>query len=388
MGKVTLLTALLVMTLAPLKAQQLIRKEVIVDQTLRTYLVHLPAGEEMTPELPLVINMHGFGSNATEQAAYSRFNILSDFNKFIVVYPEGLEAEVPNLGSGQHWNSYFQTGVDDVAFINEIIDLMWNEYTIDVSRVYAAGMSNGGFMAYTLACELSDRFAAISSITGSMINEAFGQCEPQRAVPVLQFHGTEDMIVPYEGNELVAPIEDVMTFWVENNGCSYSFIETDIEDTDDMDNSTVIRYLFNDCTDGLEVDFYRIIGGGHTWPGAILEQPQLGATNGDINASTLSWQFFEKYVHPDPRAPRVITNNENTFNQPLLVYPTQVDDHFTIESPEPVEFTIVNITGKTIYSGTVQNGINQFSTIYWPHGIYILSATNRSGKSQHFRLLK
>ena len=142
----TLLRCLLLFTFISTSALgQLTKKELVVDGVRRTYSIYLPGGFAGESGLPLVINMHGLGSNATEQAAYSRFNTLADVENFIVVYPEGLEATVPDINfTGQHWNAYFDTGVDDVAFMDLLIDVIWNQYQIDVSRVYATGMSNGG----------------------------------------------------------------------------------------------------------------------------------------------------------------------------------------------------------------------------------------------------
>jgi len=380
---------LLLLILLPILAKaQLTRKNVSVDGTLRTYFVHLPNGSASTPDLPLVINLHGFGSNATEQAAYSRFNSLADLNDFIVVYPEGLVASLPELGDGQHWNSGFQTGVADVQFMNDIIDIMWNEYAIDLSRVYVTGMSNGGFMAYTLACELGDRVAAISSVTGSMLNLSIANCDPERPIPVLQFHGTEDQIVPYEGSDIIAPVEQVVSYWAQNNGCADEPVVSEIMDSNTSDNSTVTRSLYNDCPDGLQVDFYRIVGGGHTWPGALIEQPQLGETNRDISASSLSWSFFERFVHPNPREPRIITSTDTEILPDVSVFPTSIDSHLYLRSETPAEITLMNTMGLVVMHYTVAAGEHRLATTNLPGGIYILSIRTAQGQTAQFKLFK
>ena len=110
--------------------------------------------------------------------------------------------------------------VDDIGFLNSLIDFLGNEYNIDLDRVYSTGFSNGGYMSYTLACELSDKIAAIASVTGSMyINQPI-LCNPERPIPVMQIHGTMDLTVPYIGSNTSESINDVISFWVNFNECS------------------------------------------------------------------------------------------------------------------------------------------------------------------------
>ena len=370
----------------PVKAQ-FVRKNVKHDGETRTYLIHLPAGYAGETDLPLVINMHGFGSNATEQAVYSRFNALADFNNFIAVYPEGLVATIP-LGTGQHWDAYFNTGVDDVGFIDKMIDLMWNEYSIDLSRVYATGMSNGGYMSFTLACELSDRIAAVGSVTGSMVLNSFGLCDPVRAVPVIQFHGTEDQVVAYEGSGFGYSIPDVMEFWADQNVCIGDPVITELDDIDEEDGSTVTRMRYTDCKDEVSVDFYRIDGGGHTWPGALIDQPALGNTNKDINASNLIWEFFSNYTHPNPREPEIITSVDEIVPSRISVYPTFVQDNFTVTLPYNAQLQAYSIDGRVRLTAELQQGANIIPAYTWPGGMYILSILPESGTPEQFRIIK
>ncbi len=384
--RITLILPLLLL-LGATSFGQFVRKTVLHDGETRTYLVHLPTGYNGETNLPLVINMHGFGSNATEQAVYSRFNFLSDVNDFIVVYPEGLEATIP-LGSGQHWNAYFGTGVDDLGFIDLMIDLIWNEYSIDLSRVYATGMSNGGYMSFMLACELSDRIAAIGSVTGSMVRDSFTQCDPGRPVPVIQFHGTEDGVVAYDGSEFGYSIPDVMNFWAEQNACADDPVVTELEDTDTDDNSTVTRTLIANCEDDVVVDFYRINGGGHTWPGAIIDQPQLGATNKDISAHRLIWEFFENHAHPNPREPRIITSLDEEMAEGIAIFPTLASDKLRVHIEQPSILSIINLKGSSVIQNQLSPGDHSLNIISWPDGAYVVRIIQADGSVFSERIIK
>ena len=244
----------------------------------REYLVHLPPGYSQAVEYPLVLNLHGLGSDAMEQQAYSAFNSVADTAGVIVVYPNGVDNQ---------WNVALNTGIDDVGFISALVDTMAANYSIDMARVYSTGMSMGGFMSHRLACELEHKIVAIASVTGLL---AYFPCQPERPVPVLQIHGTNDPVVPYGGTA------GTIDHWVTHNGCPSSPEVTDLPDIDPTDNSTVTLSYYGLCNDSTEVLFYTINGGEHTWPGAFIH---IGVTNQDINASVEIWNFFRKYTSRD-----------------------------------------------------------------------------------------
>lgn len=273
------------------------------DGIEREYNLYIPEGYDENTNWPLVINLHGRGSEMVEQMIYSGFNDLADEHKFMVAYPQGLVATTAGINA-THWNADFGTGVDDVGFIDAMIEEIFNDFGLDNSRVYSTGMSNGGFMSYTLACQLSDRIAAIASVAGSMSGLGVQNCNPERQVPVMEFHGTMDEVVPFEGiSGGILPVPDVVDFWVNNNGCdNENFIEEELADIDKADSSTVTLYHYNLCDENNEVLLYKINNGGHTWPGSF-NIAIFGNTNQDIDASALIWEFFNSYTHPSPRKP-------------------------------------------------------------------------------------
>ncbi|MEM6967463.1 MAG: PHB depolymerase family esterase, partial [Bacteroidota bacterium] len=289
----------------------------------REYTVFLPSDYQEGVSLPMIFNLHGFGSNGTQQLLYSTFNLVADTANVIVVYPEGLDRTTSFGWNGTHWNSYFGTDGDDLGFLNLLIDQVYTDYNIDLTRVYSTGMSNGGFMSYRLACELSNRITAIASVTGNATFEQLDNCTPSRPVPILQIHGTDDDIVPYNGTPLFSPsIPDLIDFWVTYNNCDTDPIVVDIDDTDMTDNSTAQILQYNNGDDDSEVWLYVVDGGTHTWPGAAANLPG-SVTNFDFNSSIHIWDFFKKYTHPNPDAGTIVsTKNELFQNVEIFAQPT------------------------------------------------------------------
>ena len=161
------------------------------EDVIRSYYMSYP--NNAIGSTPLIINMHGFGSNAQEQQFYSEMDQIAHSENIAVVYPEGLN-NAWNVFTFWDGNSY-----DDVGFISAIIDDIAENFNIDLNRIYACGMSNGGYMSYRLACDLSSKIAAFGSVTGNfMINTELNDCLDQdREIPIIHFHGTADEVVNY-----------------------------------------------------------------------------------------------------------------------------------------------------------------------------------------------
>jgi polyhydroxybutyrate depolymerase len=145
----------------------------------------------------------------------------------------------------RNWNTFGPrgSGVDDVAFLSALIDSLALRYRLDPDRIYSTGMSNGGFMSYELACQLSNRIAAIGSVTGSMIASRLSTCTPSRPVPVIEIHGTADNTVPYDGGTILnfVPVPTLLARWVQINGCNPAPVITPVANTNTTDGSTAER---------------------------------------------------------------------------------------------------------------------------------------------------
>jgi len=266
-------------------AQNTVDGSITHDGMQRTYLLYVPENYTGDTALPLVLNYHGFTSSAGVQMALSNFQQIADTAGFILVCPQGTL-----LFGLSHWNVGGWTvgsSTDDVGFTDHLIDSLAAEYNIDTSRIYSTGFSNGGFMSFLLACQLSDRIAAIASVSGSMTPETYSGCSSLRPMPILQIHGTSDDVIPYGGLSYTRPVGEVIDYWVAHNDCDDPAIITPLPDVFPGDGSTVEQYAHLDGTDGVTVEHLKIIGGGHDWPGA--------EGNMDISASEEIWRFFSRF---------------------------------------------------------------------------------------------
>ena len=237
-----------------------------------------------------------------EQLTRSGFHRLANQDGFIVVYPQGLD---------QHWidgrdvnADEHRDGTDDVRFFAALIDHLASTHTIDRSRVYATGISNGGMMSLRLACDLANQITAVAIVTGSMWDELAATCTPPRPVPILILNGTDDPLVRWDGGDVtifgksrgeVWSTEDTVAFWREHNRCPADAQISTLPDLNPDDHTRVTHTVYGPCADETTVALYTIEGGGHTWPGGAqyLHHWLIGRTSREIDANTVIWSFFE-----------------------------------------------------------------------------------------------
>ncbi len=254
---------------------QLLEKTIIVDGQEREYLLYVPAAYDGSEEWPLVLNLHGYTGDGYGQALISRMNPVADTAHFLIAYPNGemvdvtgfLDPDIPLPTQGNGWNlgGLFSDN-DDVAFLEQMIDQISLEYSVDNSRIFAVGNSMGGGMTYMLACTLSGRFAAIATVSGSQARTEGNPsipCEPASPLPVLLIYGTDDNISSPDGGPFFLGAQGTVDYWRGHNNCSSAVTEVSFEDMDPSDQSTVTGFLYTDCDSGSEVWLYRIDGGGH-----------------------------------------------------------------------------------------------------------------------------
>jgi len=337
----------------------------IFDGVLRDYILHIPPGYNSSVPTPLVLNLHGYTSNAQQQQLYTAFDSDADTAGYIVVYPNGI-ANAWNSG----WNNPYFSGVDDVGFLSALIDTIAAAYTIDECRVFSTGMSNGGFMSYRLACELENKIAAVASVTGSMTDSMMFYCQNTRPVAVMEMHGTADNTVPYNGSTAFTAIDDNLNFWKEHNNCTGTAFTEDLPDIDPLDGATVTKIYFTTCDTSTELITFKVNGGGHTWPGASFN---IGVTTQDISANSEILKFFNK--HPKCNIPTSL--EENTSHQ-LLLFPNPVENMLTIQSnlTGRVELVIYDFTGKIVYLDEYYKDDTQIMIDNLSSGIYYLQASN------------
>ena len=251
------------------------------DNLDRFYYVYTPSNLDSNESIPVLFAFHGYGSSAMRHLNYTNYFPLADSENFIVIYPQG--ATTATLSS--HWNVGGWTSKstnNDLDFVDTVIGLIKDKVQIDETRIYSSGMSNGGYMGYHLACNLSNKFAAIASVTGSMTNDTFNDCNPVHPTPILQIHGLLDFVVPYQGNAGSKSIPDVIDYWVNYNSCN-----TDPETVIKYDDYSLILYdTYTSCLNDVNVKLILHPEMGHDWP-------SLQSYN--INASAEIWNFVSKF---------------------------------------------------------------------------------------------
>jgi polyhydroxybutyrate depolymerase len=295
----------------------------------RPFIVHLPPSYDGTVPFPVVIDLHG-GAGSIGAARVTTcpngdlndpgcLDRVADCEGFITVYPSGTANMMfPNArtfsagggAGGYECVSGFacDTKVDDLRYFTDLLDTLEKIYTIDPARIYMTGHSNGAAMAQRLACELSDRIAAIAPIAGGNQFAALDYCSPVRPVPVLEIHGTDDRCWPYLGgpqtclgrlsSRVYVPIPATVAAWAARNGCQPAPRVENLPDVDRTDGTTVTRIAYQQCANGGDVVHLRVNGGGHTWPGgsAVLPSPIVGKVSREFSANRMMWEFFK--AHP------------------------------------------------------------------------------------------
>ncbi len=339
-----------------------------IDQNgvTRRASLFLPSDYSADKTWPLVINFHGYTGDPEQHIAVTGMNALAEEAGFLIVYPQGLEVEpgfisnpflpakAPGWNIGGSLSEY-----DDIDFVSRLIDRIEENYNIDPARIYVCGMSMGGMMAYYVACQLSDQIAAVAAVAGEIPKMPGGlyDCEPSRPIPVLHFHGTDDILVLYnnlENNPGLGALGTVQ-FWVNNNECNSDQETQDLPDLDTEDESTVTSIYYSDCADDTEVLLYRINQGRHSWPGSDFPVPNnaaviiVGKPNQDVNASAEILEFFDRHRLPESlTAFKTILPSEIN----LRVFPNPFHDQlqfeFTLKNPAAVQLTLFNALGQPV----------------------------------------
>ena len=339
---------------------------IMSNNIMRKYRLYVPNIYTGSQSVPLILNLHGYTSNALQQQLYSNFMPIADTANFLMVYPEG---KAP-LGN-QYWNAGFGGTENDVLFMSDLIDSLKLTYNIDLNSIYSCGMSNGGIMSYYLACNLPNRIAAIASVTGSMLKTWFS-CAPSRPFPIMEIHGTADGTVNYLGDATFAPIDSVVKKWSSHNNCNPAPTTFSVPNISLTDNSTALHYVYSGGTSGSSVELYKVIGGGHSWPGAFAF---LANTNQDFSASVEIWRFFRKY-----KLGQFVPNvglSENTLSQNIKLFPNPVTEKLFIEGLTEANVKVINLVGEMIIE---KNNANSIDVSSLNSGIYFLQIT--SGNTQ------
>lgn len=343
-------------------AQQEINGSFVHDGLLREYRLYIPAIYNAATPVPVVFNLHGYTSDNLQQEFYGDFRPIADTANFLIVHPNGT---LDGLGN-RFWNTFGASAVDDLGFITALLDTISAHYSVDPDRVYSTGMSNGGFMSYDLACFRSDRFAAIASVTGSMTTPRLATCAAGHPLPVMQIHGTSDPTVSYTGGSGVVGIEALVSYWVQFNNCDPTPAFSALPDVNTTDGCTAEHYVYTGGDAGSTVEFFKVIGGEHTWPGAAFT---IGITNQDFSASKEIWRFFSQY--------RLSELQTGVLEQDALpgftIGPNPATDAFQLRFAEPWlrTVTLTNAIGQQVFAAQFR-GTEMVVRVEAP-GVYVIT---------------
>ena len=353
---------------------QTINGTIIHDGIVRTYKLYVPSIYSGNIAVPLLFNFHGYTSNSNEQMFYGDFRNIADTANFLVVHPQG----TLDNNNVNHFNvGWGGSTVDDVGFTEALIDSLSAAYSIDQNRIYAVGMSNGGFMSFRLACELSSKIAAVGSVTGSMTPSTLGNCNASHPMPIIQIHGTTDPTVPYNGSAgWTASVTNILNHWATFNNCSPAPTVVNVPNTNVLDGSTVEKYTYENGDNCSEVVHFKVTNGQHTWPGSIFN---FAGTNYDINASVEIWNFLSRYDISGLISCNPATIEDQFGMEDFQVYPNPCSEsiHVDLKIAESSFYEIYSLYGQFLKSGFISMNTNEIDlSDFDPQG-YLLKIGGR-----------
>ena len=237
-----------------------------VDGKLREYRVFRPPALDSTKPVALVVVLHGAGFDGAGFETVTQFDDEATTAGFLAAYPTGCRQIWQYAGGGSK--------LPDLHFISKLLDRVETDFRIDPARIFVIGFSAGAFMSYRLACDLSSRITGIVSVGGSMFAD---ECRPARPVSILEMHGTDDSLVPWQGSATTNPVDTVIQRWRTLDGCVGGPILSQ--------NGITKTSLWGHCAAGTTVRLDAVVGGHHSWFGAVPGEP---------NANAVIWSFLSK----------------------------------------------------------------------------------------------
>jgi polyhydroxybutyrate depolymerase len=274
------------------------------DNYIRNVTFHIPK-KLRKRNRSLVLCLHDGGESPESMARMTRrnFNKLAEKNNFIVGYPEALN---------EYWNDAREDSVslshydeiDDVGFIEKVMDYAIDSFKIDIDKIYIAGFSEGGLMAFRLACEIPQKIHGFAMVAATMPLDQIVECTPDTTASFIMINGTRDPVLPYEGGQLIIEdqemgsmlaAEEAMNYWLEENECTDRSSNKEMANRDTFDETRSERVLYDDCKNKNKLMLIRVVNGGHSWPGGRQYQNEksVGKVAQDFDAADVIWKFFK-----------------------------------------------------------------------------------------------
>jgi polyhydroxybutyrate depolymerase len=291
-------------------------RTIVVGAMEREYRLHVPATLPASPA-PLVFVFHGGNGQSLGTIRLTGFSEVADKERFIVVYPQGIERNW-NDGRVTQFSQAHRDNIDDLAFFDSLLARISREHRIDANRVYATGISNGAIFSHYVAANRSEKIAAIAPVVGGIaapFNERF---KPTSPVSVLIIQGTEDLLIPFNGGKvagamvagggrqdrgsIIATAESIR-LWRRANGCDAEPTTKPLTDRDPNDGCRTEEQRWSGGRGKSEVVLWRVQGGGHTWPSGPQYLPErvIGRVTRDFGSAEI-WEFFRTHPKLGPRS--------------------------------------------------------------------------------------
>ena len=367
--KTLVLFSFSLLTVYSLNAQQYQDFTMQHEGQTRSYTLYVPAGYDGTANIPLLFNFHGGDGNIQEQIYTSDMSTLADNEGFIVAYPQALAD--PNDGGSANWLHKDPTDVDDIYFIEALIQRIDEDYAIDLNRVYACGYSLGGEFTYELACRLNDQIAAVAAVARTMGGAQTELCNPSHPTGILTILGTDDFISPYGGLvfggiEYYISADAVHNYWAVHNNTNTTPEVEQLPNTNTSDGSTVERYVWGDGDACVRVEHLKVNGGGHDWPGTF--------GNMDINSNEEIWNFVSQFDLNGLIDCNVSSLGKDLDPSFLSIFPNPALDIIEINgvSDEFRSFSVYSVSGELLHSGELAKGDNRINIEFLTEGVYFI----------------
>ena len=304
----------------------------------RQYIYYEP--ENLQENSPLVFVMHGYSSDASVIKNYSNMNTIANENGFAVCYPRGTEDDYGNRFWNVGYDFHPNETVDDVDFLVQLANYLQKKHDLSSENIFATGMSNGGEMCYMLACEASTTFKAVTSVAGMMLQNIMDSCNSENLIPIFEIHGTNDDVNIYNGDPnssgewgAYPSIPETIDYWSNLNNCS-SFTTENLPNPNSNDGSYVVKERHYDSDNGNEIWLYKVVGGGHDWPGAF--------GNMDIYSSLEAWLFFELTMNN-----LLLSTNVELHNK-IKLFPNPTTSEVALNSDKEYNIEVYDILGNKV----------------------------------------
>lgn len=274
------------------------------DGINRSFVYYTPATWDQSESLPILFVLHGLTQDGAGLMNITGFNAIAEANNFIVCYPDGINGA---------WNAnmnFSTSQADDIGFIEALSTYMQNNFNTDPLKQYLSGFSNGGFMCHKMLCESSQCFAAVATISGTMSDTVYENCNPQNTTDILHIHGTLDGIVNYNGSSTTGiSVNTLMETWSTYYNCDLAPTLSTMPNPNLIDLSYPERYTFTNCTDA-SLEHIKVVGGGHQWPGILTVWGGLGNINMDFYSPQIIWNFLAGKACPQTIGVSELTTQE------------------------------------------------------------------------------